>query len=475
MVRSVVQGAMGTFIQLNVLKALLDVGTAFVDEGTYYAARQIAVAWNERLTQRFLGTWLGRKRFYLLQHFGSGVGDADQRVTSEMQEFATQFSLMLSKVLTPAFDLLWFSTQLHSILGSNGLGVLSAYNVAVWLALRAATPSHGANLTKERELESEYKFAHTRLRQQAESVAFLNGGEREALSMRAIFGRLTAHSREYIRKQAWYSAVSSLISRDKSNQYSISLPSLVLSTYLQRQSAASMAAAAGTSAYADAAIYSVVDAFTHFFDVADDVGKLMGLASRAAEMLEAADKIDADREGLGLHSSDDRSGEGAAKVAVPDGAVSFEGASIVTPAGLTLASDISFELPAHESLIVTGPNSVGKTSLFRVLAGLWPCATGAVRGGGTRGMTLVPQHCFCPKGTLRELVTYPEKRSVDVAAGAEGKGGAAAGSAEAREELDAEIGAALEVVGLRVRKHSFCGTLWTPRFHSYSPCYVTVL
>ena len=42
---------------------------------------------------------------------------------------------------------------------------------------------------------------HTRLRQQAESVAFLNGGDREARSMDAMFDRLTRHSNVYIERQ----------------------------------------------------------------------------------------------------------------------------------------------------------------------------------------------------------------------------------------------------------------------------------
>jgi ABC-type uncharacterized transport system fused permease/ATPase subunit len=113
------------------------------------------------------------------------------------------------------------------------------------------------------------------------------------------------------------------------------------------------------------------------------------------------------------------------------GALQFDSVSLVTPTGLTLVSDISFVLAPNESLIVTGPNSVGKTSLFRVLAGLWPCRTGRIsvgRGGGGKSSTLlVPQHCFCPQGKLRDLVTYPDsftddKRDTDIAAALEAVG-----------------------------------------------------
>ncbi len=45
-------------------------------------------------------------------------------------------------------------------------------------------------------------------------------------------------------------------------------------------------------------------------------------------------------------------------------------------------SDIGFVLSAGESLIVTGPNGVGKSTLLRVIAGLLPPAEGSVRLDG---------------------------------------------------------------------------------------------
>jgi ABC-type uncharacterized transport system fused permease/ATPase subunit len=422
LLRSVVCGATSDFIRLNVVKLCLDVGSACLDEGTEYVARQTAVAWNENLTQHFLAGWLERRHFYSLQNFGGVCGDADQRVTSELQEFASQCSFMLGKVLAPTLDLLWFSARVYASLGIEGAAALAAYNGAVWLILRLAMPSHGTMLAKERALESDYRFGHTRLRQQAESIAFLNGGEREKASMDATFDRLTTHGKVYLERQAFYSAVSSFISRDNNNKYSISLPGLILSTWLQQRAAYTVSStplAASESAYVDASISQVVQAFTNFFSVADDLGKLIGSANRAVEMLESIDHIEA----TSMATSKEEE--------LQPGALQFDSVSLVTPTGLTLVSDISFVLAPNESLIVTGPNSVGKTSLFRVLAGLWPCRTGRIsvgRGGGGKSSTLlVPQHCFCPQGKLRDLVTYPDsftddKRDTDIAAALEAVG-----------------------------------------------------
>jgi ABC-type uncharacterized transport system fused permease/ATPase subunit len=150
----------------------------------------------------------------------------------------------------------------------------------------------------------------------------------------------------------------------------------------------------GRTAYLDGAIVKAVDAFANTFAVAEECRKLLGSAARVEELWEAMDEN-------GPPSRDEATSTESAEVV-------FESVPLVTPTNQTLATNISFSLRPNESLLVTGPNSVGKTSLFRVLAGLWPHAAGRITAGRLgKVIMLVPQRCFCPPGKLSELVTYP--------------------------------------------------------------------
>ena len=91
----------------------------------------------------------------------------------------------------------------------------------------------------------------------------------------------------------------------------------------------------------------------------------------------------------------------------------MDGVDVVTPAGECCVANLSVSLSHGQSLMVTGANATGKSSLGRVLTGLWPlhsgklirpCSEGQEGLPGIGEIFLVPQRVFMCTGSLADQV-----------------------------------------------------------------------
>lgn len=74
-----------------------------------------------------------------------------------------------------------------------------------------------------------------------------------------------------------------------------------------------------------------------------------------------------------------------------------------------LIDNVNVELVQGDRLLIQGKSGCGKTSLLRLLAGLWRFdATGVVKLPPKQQMMFVPQRPYLPQGTLKQAICYPK-------------------------------------------------------------------
>lgn len=72
-----------------------------------------------------------------------------------------------------------------------------------------------------------------------------------------------------------------------------------------------------------------------------------------------------------------------------------------------IQQNLSFSARYRESLLIQGASGVGKTTLLRAIAGLWPHGSGRIKRPHPDNMFFIPQSPYMCIGSLRQQVLYP--------------------------------------------------------------------
>jgi putative ATP-binding cassette transporter len=80
---------------------------------------------------------------------------------------------------------------------------------------------------------------------------------------------------------------------------------------------------------------------------------------------------------------------------------------VTKPCGAPLLKIKTLDLSAGEATLVTGRSGTGKSTLLRVLAGIWPHARGRIKFPAGARLLVLPQRPYLPEGSLRDAITFP--------------------------------------------------------------------
>lgn len=361
----------------------------------------LQLSWRTFLTAKLLGLWLGEQRYYRLSLAQSAIGNVEHRIAEDVRqsiEPAVDLSVGLAWSITNA---LMFLGVLIAVGGSATVyGVTIPGYVAIAAVVYAAAVTGGvawigrklANAFAARnESEAQFRYELTRIRENAESIAFLRGDAKELSNATTTFQAL---------RQAWKDVI-----RQNSNVTWITNGNSFLAPVVPAVLAAPKFITGDLSLGAVmqivAAFSAVLGALNWLTDNFLRISELRAAARRVGELAIALSDLDADRAASGSIARPGRT---------PD--IEMRGVTVRKEDGTVLIGRTDVLVNPGERILIEGRSGTGKSTLLRSIAGLWPWADGKLKMPAGARMAFVPQRPYIPIGRLVDALTYPSDRTL---------------------------------------------------------------
>jgi putative ATP-binding cassette transporter len=377
----------------------------------FYVALNFVLQWRRWMTASYTSRWLLHSMHYKLALRGGLTDNPDQRISEDIGGFisgaggvgaymnAGIYNYTI-QAMTTATNLVAFSIILWGISRNMDLSVFGVpipgflFWVAILYAFFATGMMHliGRSLSRlmfrQQAVEADFRFDLARIREFSEQIALLKGEQREIDRADRVFNNVFVTVQRIIRVRTMLNSFLQFYT-----QITAIIPYVVVAPFYFVAKKVDF----GTfSQAADA--FSNVNTAMNFF-----VNQYTGLASFSATIQRLTSFEEAFARTRAAEARTPRIVTKAAEVPI----LSIPDLDVALPDGRKLAHVGDLAFVPQQSTLVVGPSGVGKSTLFRAIAGLWPFGSGDILQPPYAKLMLLPQRPYIPIGPLREALAYP--------------------------------------------------------------------
>lgn len=356
--------------------------------------------------------YLNKIIFYQMSNIDQRIKNPDQRLTDDITRWSESLSQLYSNVSKPVLDIIMFSKKLANVVGWEGPGLIVAWYVVSIFVMRIITPAFGRMTAKSQNNEGDYRKHHFDILSHSEEIAFYNGGAWENKRVTDSFNSLTDHANYVYKKKFWMGIADSILVKygtfvlgyvivglpvfgPRSEQYLKSIgndTSTIVKDYVRNTGL----------------LINLAKAIGRIIISYKELQNLAGYTSLVTEVDSVLDDMANEKFVRPILNDDLVHNKGDVKT--NPGTLKMNKVPILAPNGEIIMKELSFELQQGMNLFIDGPNGSGKTSIFRILGGLWPCFGGELETPGLNNIFFIPQTAYLPAGNLRDQIIYPDSK-----------------------------------------------------------------
>ena len=353
-----------------------------------YAEERLGLFWRNWLSCRMIDGYFAKHAYYRIG-IERQIDNPDQRMEEDIRTFTVNTLSFTLIFFNSCVALAAFVSILWSISGMLMAGAIVYAFVGSLVTYFVGRRLIGLNFLQLRK-EADYRYKLVNVRDFSEPIAFYRSEAKEGVRVKDRLGEALRAMRSII---DWNRNLGFFT--NGYNYVLAILPIIIVAPlYLQGKIEFGVVIqAAGAFGQVLGALSIIV---VHF----GGLSNLAAVANRLGTFWETVERA---------HAASEQS---AGRVAVRDAAtVSFDHVTLLTPdRSQVMVKDLNLTLAPEDRLLVSGPSGSGKSSLLRLLGGLWREGSGSAGRPPLARCMFLPQRPYMLLGNLRGQFVYGTAR-----------------------------------------------------------------
>lgn len=434
MVKYIVRRDVPNFGWLLLRWLLVALPATFINSMIRFLESHLSLRFRTRLVRYAYKLYFQNQTYYRVSNLDGRLENADHCLTDDITSFTSSVAHLYSHLTKPILDLILITFSLYKIANTMGASPVpgTALATAVILStgqiLKAISPKFGKLVADEANRKGYLRYVHSRIIANAEEIAFYSGYKVELEHLNRAYKAVSDQMKLLFSKRLWYIMLEQFLMKyvwSGTGMVMVSLPIIFGTKADPEDQDGGVSQRTQYFTTAKNMLVSGADAVERLMTSYKEIVELAGYTSRVGNMLQVFEEVSAGHyEKPSIHGDSHSSQRqwqslrltvangipvaSGQVLEVFDGAISLDDVPIVTPNFDVVAPSLSLKVVNGMHLLITGPNGCGKSSLFRILSGLWPVYRGVLHKPPTQDMFYIPQRPYMSIGSLRDQVIYPD-------------------------------------------------------------------